>query len=170
MGLAYQLNPETVVRAGYGRFFMLFERAGSEDQLSLNLPFLVNNVVSLLTLIRRRTTCGWQSGFNLSLDPSAVNVTTVRLRAVNPEAVDPCVDQWNLGIQRLLPGNMVATLDYVGNKRIASFYPAQFEPAATQRQWHHHERRWCDRFYRIRFWDQSSIATTAATRFITAAS
>src|SRR5262245_25221166 len=33
LGLAYQLNPKTVVRAGYGRFYMTFERAGSEDQL-----------------------------------------------------------------------------------------------------------------------------------------
>src|SRR6185503_18833199 len=116
VGLAYQLTPETVVRAGYGRFFMLFERAGSEDQLSLNLPFLVNNVVSAANANSTANNIRLQTGFNLSLSPSAVNVTTVRLRAVNPEAVDPSVGQWNLGIQRLLPGNMVATLDYVGTK------------------------------------------------------
>jgi hypothetical protein len=57
-----------------------------------------------------------QTGFNLSLDPNLATVTSVRLRAVNPDAVDPLVDQWNIGIQRLLPGNMVATLDYVGTK------------------------------------------------------
>jgi len=116
VGLAYQLNSETVVRAGYGRFFMLFERAGSEDQLALNLPFLVNNVVSAANTSSTANNMRLQTGFNLSLDPSAVNVTTVRLRAVNPEAVDPSVDQWNLGVQRLLPGNLVATLDYVGTK------------------------------------------------------
>jgi hypothetical protein len=116
VGLAYQLTPETVVRAGYGRFFMLFERAGSEDQLALNLPFLVNNVVSAANANSTANNIRLQTGFNLSLTPSAVNVTTVRLRAVNPESVDPSVDQWNLGIQRLLPGNMVATLDYVGTK------------------------------------------------------
>jgi hypothetical protein len=117
VGLAYQLTPETVVRAGYGRFFMLFERAGSEDQLALNLPYLVNNVVSVGSVTNATVrNMRLQTGFNLSLDPSAVDVTTVRLRAVNPEAVDPSVDQWNLGIQRLLPGNMVATLDYVGTK------------------------------------------------------
>jgi Carboxypeptidase regulatory-like domain/TonB dependent receptor-like, beta-barrel/TonB-dependent Receptor Plug Domain len=117
LGLAYQLNNETVVRAGYGRFFMLFERAGSEDQLALNLPFLVNNVVSAGSN-NSSTANGMrlQTGFNLSLDPSAVTVTTVRLRAVNPEATDSSVDQWNLGVQRLLPGDMVATLDYVGTK------------------------------------------------------
>ena len=116
VGLAYQYNDKTVVRAGYGRFFMLFERAGSEDQLSLNLPFLVNNVVSAANSNSTANNIRLQTGFNLSLDPASVNPILVRLRAVNPEAVDSNVDQWNLGIQRLLPGNMVATLDYVGTK------------------------------------------------------
>jgi outer membrane receptor protein involved in Fe transport len=116
LGLVYQLTPETVVRAGYGRFYMLFERAGSEDQLALNLPYLVNNVVTASGNSATANNMRLQTGFNLSLDPSAVNPIAVRLRAVNPEAVDPLVDQWNLGIQRQLPGNMVATLDYVGTK------------------------------------------------------
>src|SRR4029450_6585093 len=46
IGLVYQLDSQTVLRAGYGRFYMLFERAGSEDQLALNLPYLVNNVAT----------------------------------------------------------------------------------------------------------------------------
>ncbi len=116
IGLVYQLTPETVVRAGYGRFYMLFERAGSEDQLALNLPYLVNNVATANNNNVTANNIRLQTGFNLSLDPSAVNPTTVRLRAVNPEAVDPSIDQWNIGIQRQLPGNMVATLDYVGTK------------------------------------------------------
>jgi hypothetical protein len=116
VGLAYQFNDKTVIRTGYGRFFMLFERAGSEDQLSLNLPWLVNNVVSAANANSTANNMRLVTGFNLSLNPSAANVLAVRLRAVNPEAVNPLVDQWNLGIQRLLPGDMVATLDYVGTK------------------------------------------------------
>jgi hypothetical protein len=50
------------------------------------------------------------------LDPWAVNLIAVRLRAVNPESVQPYVDQWNLGVQRLLPGDIVITVDYVGTK------------------------------------------------------
>ena len=117
LGLAYQLTPETVLRVGYGRFFQLLERAGSEDQLGMNLPWLVNNLVSTssttqtINNMRLGTT-----GFLLSLDPSAVTVTDVRLRAVNPDSVTPSVDQWNIGIQRLLPGDIVLTADYVGTK------------------------------------------------------
>ena len=116
IGLAYQVSQKTVIRAGYGRFFMLFERAGSEDQLGENLPFLVNNVVSATNTTSTVNGIRLRNGFNLSLDPSAVNPTTVRVRAVNPEAKTPSVDQWNLGIQRLLPADFVLTIDYVGTK------------------------------------------------------
>ncbi|MCA1641665.1 MAG: TonB-dependent receptor, partial [Acidobacteria bacterium] len=116
VGLAYQLTPETVVRAGYGRFYMLFERAGSEDQLALNLPFFVQNSIAAANNNSTANNIRLRTGFNLSLDPSTVNPTLVRLRAVNPESVDPSIDQWNIGIQRLLPGNMVVTADYVGTK------------------------------------------------------
>lgn len=116
LGLVYQLTPETVVRAGYGRFYMLFERAGSEDQLALNLPYLVNNVATAADNSSTANNTRLQTGFNLSLNPALVDPRTVRLRAVNPEAVNPSIDQWNIGIQRTLPGNMVLTLDYVGTK------------------------------------------------------
>jgi len=116
LGFVYQLTPQTVIRTGYGRFYMLFERAGSEDQLALNLPYLVNNVVTAGSTSQTANNIRLQTGFNLSLNPTAVDPITVRLRAVNPEAVDPSIDQWNIGVQRQLPGNMVATLDYVGTK------------------------------------------------------
>jgi outer membrane receptor protein involved in Fe transport len=116
LGLVYKLTPETVVRAGYGRFYMLFERAGSEDQLALNLPYLVNNVATAADNNSTANNIRLQTGFNLSLNPNLVNPITVRLRAVNPESVNPSIDQWNIGIQRMLPGNMVVTLDYVGTK------------------------------------------------------
>jgi len=116
IGLAYQFAPKTVVRAGYGRFYMTFERAGSEDQLALNLPFLVNNVVTAASSSGTANAMRLNTGFNLSLDPSAVNPINARLRAINPDSVDGSVDQWNLGIQRELTGSIVATIDYVGTK------------------------------------------------------
>lgn len=121
IGLAYQFTPKTVVRAGYGRFYMSFERAGSEDQLALNLPFLVNNVVSAASTSTTANNMRFNTGFNLSLDPNSIlsdvnKVILVRLRAVNPDSVDGSIDQWNLGVQRELGNNMVLTFDYVGTK------------------------------------------------------
>lgn len=116
VGLAYQWNDNTVIRTGYGRFYMLFERAGSEDQLSLNLPYLVQNNVTAANNNSTANNIRLRTGFNLSLNPAAVDPRLVRLRAINPEAVMPSIDQWNLGVQRLLPGNLVVTADYVGTK------------------------------------------------------
>ena len=44
IGIVYKLNEKTVLRGGYGIFYNLFDRVGSEDQLALNLPGLVNKV------------------------------------------------------------------------------------------------------------------------------
>jgi hypothetical protein len=116
LGLAYQLNEATVLRMGYGRFYMLFERAGSEDQLALNLPNLVQNNVTAANNNSTANNIRLRTGFNLSLNPASVDPRLVRLRAINPEAVMPSIDQWNIGIQRRLYGNLVATADYVGTK------------------------------------------------------
>jgi outer membrane receptor protein involved in Fe transport len=116
LGLAYQLGSKWVLRTGYGRFYQLFERIGSEDQMDLNLPWLVNNVVSTSSTTVPVNGMRVATGFNLSLDPSAVDPTSVRVRAVNPQSVMPSIDQWNAGFQRLLPGDAVLTVDYVGTK------------------------------------------------------
>lgn len=115
IGIAWSLNEKTVIRTGYGRFYQLFERYGSEDQLSLSPPFLLNasqNTSSASTPIFLL-----KDGFPLSYrDPKSIDLRRIRLRAVNPDSVMPEVDQWNFGIQRTLPADMVLTMDYVGTK------------------------------------------------------
>src|SRR5262249_56300275 len=112
IGVAWPAASNTVIRAGYGRFYMLFERAGSEDQMFLNPPFVINNQVTASSTSATANNIRLASGFNLSLDPSSLNLANVRIRAVNPDNVMPEVDQWNLGIQRQLPWQMVTTVEY----------------------------------------------------------
>jgi len=121
IGFAYQITPKTVARLGYGRFYMTFARAGSEDQLALNLPFLVNNVATAANNNSTANSIRLNTGFNLSLDPTAIlsdvtKVRNVRLRAINPDSVEGSVDQWNLGFQREFGRDVVVTIDYVGTK------------------------------------------------------
>ena len=46
VGAVYKMNEKTLIRGGWGIFYNLFDRVGSEDQLALNLPGLVNKTVT----------------------------------------------------------------------------------------------------------------------------
>jgi hypothetical protein len=115
LGLAYSVNPKTVVRAGYGIYYMLFERFGSEDQLALNAPFLINNVQTVATGATAPLFF-LRDGFPAnSLDPNQPGLLSrVRVRAVDPATPTPYVQQWSLGVQRELPWNFFGQVDYVG--------------------------------------------------------
>ncbi len=115
VGLVYQVTPNTVVRAGYGRFYELFDRFGSENQLALNPPFLLQTSPS--TTSKTVPIFFVQDGFPTSWrNPSTFNLETAHLRAENMDAVHSSVDQWNAGVQRLLPFDATLTVDYVGTK------------------------------------------------------
>jgi len=117
VGMAYQFNPKTVWRMGYGLFYSLFDRIGSEDQLALNPPNLINNNISVaatasapLFLLQN----GFPSNF---LDPNAPGLLTrVRVRAANPDAPNTYVQQWSAGVQRELPMRLFVEVNYVGTK------------------------------------------------------
>lgn len=115
VGLVYQLTNSTVLRAGYGRFYVLFDRIGSENQLALNPPFLLQTSPS--TTSSTTPIFFVQDGFPPSWrDAANFNLKTAHLRAENLDSVHSSVDQWNFGIQRLLPFDATLTVDYVGTK------------------------------------------------------
>ena len=116
LGVAYQLDPKSVVRAGYGIFYTPFERIGSEDQLALNPPSFINNNISLPSTAAAPLFL-LQNGFPANfLDPSQLVLTRVRIRAGNPDAPSTYVQQWSFGVQRELPAGMFFEADYVGTK------------------------------------------------------
>jgi len=116
LGLAYQLGTNTVLRAGYGIFYTTFDRNGSEDQLSLNPPFLINNTPAVSSTATAPLFI-LQQGFPLDfLDPAKLDLRRVRIRAVNPDSPATNVQQWSFGFQRLLPFNLFVDASYVGTK------------------------------------------------------
>ena len=113
IGVAYALGNKTVIRGGYGIYYSLFERFGSEDQLALNPPFLINKTLSSNTTPVLKPSVGFPANF---LDPNSVNFNQLQafhIRAVNPTDPAPRVQQWSFGVQRELGVDWVAELNYV---------------------------------------------------------
>jgi len=119
IGIAYSVDDKTVIRAGYGYYYSMFERFGSENQLSLNPPFLINKAPAVASNATTPALVA-QNGFPANfLDPSTINPSQLQayhVRSMNPHAPAPNVQQWSLGFQRELPLQMTAEVNYVGTK------------------------------------------------------
>src|SRR4029078_5112448 len=117
IGVVYRLNDKTILRGGLGVFYHLFDRVGSEDQLALNVPGLVNNTVtqtsgSPVFFLKQ----GMPSDTFLTvpdLNPANGQLRRLRLRAVNDDAPKTTINQASFGFQRELAQGMIATADFV---------------------------------------------------------
>jgi hypothetical protein len=126
IGLAYQIDPKTVVRAGYGRSFDIGVFGSVFGHVvTQNLPVLANQS---LTNSGANT-----AAFNLSTGPTAFDFPAIPSNGLipipnglsakvrgNPQLL-PTVDAWNLSAQRQLTSSLSATLAYVGNKGTHTF-------------------------------------------------
>lgn len=114
-GFAYSLGDKTVIRGGYGIYNLLFKRNGSEDQLALNPPYLLETTLNPVNgdLPAFELQQGFPAGI---LDPANANYSTLHIHAMDPKSPMPYAQEWSLGFQRELPGQMVLTADYVGTK------------------------------------------------------
>ncbi|MBV8436724.1 MAG: TonB-dependent receptor [Silvibacterium sp.] len=116
IGFAFSPDTKTVIRGGYGYYYSLFERIGSEDQLALNPPFLVNKTIASTTTPVLTPSVGFPSNF---LDPSTINFNALQafhIRASANHNPTPNVQQWSLGFQREIGSAWTAQVDYVGTK------------------------------------------------------
>jgi len=118
-GVAYALNEKTILRGGYGYYYSLLERFGSENQLGLNPPFLINKIPAVAGNSKTPILVV-QNGFPLGfVDPASVTLSQLQafhIRAVNPHQPAPNVQQWSVGFQRELPMHFTADVNYVGTK------------------------------------------------------
>lgn len=123
VGVAYQVNPKTVIRGGYGRSFdigvfgSVFGHAATQ-----NLPILANQVVTTTTGVLGHA-------FTLAQGPPAPTPVAVPSNGLlpNPGALVnsharpnplrlPSLDAWNIGLQQSLTPTVSFTIAYVGNK------------------------------------------------------
>jgi hypothetical protein len=127
-GLAYQINPKTVVRMGYGRSFdvgMFGTIFG--HTVTQNLPVLGTQQINPLPN-------GWDGAFALKTGPPLLDPATVlNTQPVGPDGNHiypdgfrawvmpfhtrmPTVDSWNATVQRQLTPTLSLQAAYVGNK------------------------------------------------------
>ena len=120
IGIVYTLDEKTVLRGGWGIFYNLFDRVGSEDQLALNLPGLNNSSVTstsgspVFFLKNGMPIASFLAAPNL--DPAAGQLKTKRIRAVANDAPKTTLQQASFGFQRELMKGLVLTTDFVYTK------------------------------------------------------
>jgi hypothetical protein len=126
LGIAYQMNPKTVIRTGYGRSFDIGVFGSIfGHMLTQNLPVLVN---------QNLTNSGPNTAaFNLANGPTAFVFPSIPSNGLIPIGVGnnakirsdpnifPTIDAWNFEVQRQLTGTSSITVGYVGNKGTHTF-------------------------------------------------
>jgi hypothetical protein len=113
IGIAWNPASRLVLRGGYGIFYQETERYGSESQLALNPPQLIdvnlnaNSANDPPVMILRE-------GF---APVSAANVSkaAVQWRIQDPNQKTPMVHQFSLGPEYALTSNTTISVEYVGN-------------------------------------------------------
>ena len=116
IGIAFSPDQKTVLRGGYGIYYTLFERYGSEDQLALNPPFLVNRTAASNTAPVLTPQVGFPAGYLNAQNINFNQLQSFHIRAINPHDPTPMVQQWSVGFQREVGNNWTAEVDYVGTK------------------------------------------------------
>jgi len=126
LGVAYQLDPKTVIRAGYGRSFDIGVFGSIfGHMLTQNLPVLVNQFIG--------NTGANTQAFNLANGPAPFVFPTIPSSGTIPIGVGnnakirsdpnvfPTIDAWNIAVQRQLSNKTSITVAYVGNKGTHTF-------------------------------------------------
>ncbi len=128
VGFAYNFphSGNLVLRGGYGIFYGQDEGSGINNKMTNNPPFYNYGGVGI-------TSDGVHPSTGFQLTPGASiprlppvtpaqfvfnPLSTTQLNGWPSEYVTPYVSEWNLTLEKTLPGNMLAQINYVGNNSV----------------------------------------------------
>jgi hypothetical protein len=114
VGVAWTPTARMVLRGGFGVFYQQTDRYGSESQLGLNLPQLVDAAISA-DAPTQAPAFTFAQGFT-PLNAATVNRSVVQWRIQDPDQDTPVVYQFSVGPEFQLSDTMVAGVEYVGNR------------------------------------------------------
>ena len=142
VGLAYQVDPKTVIRGGFGISWVQFNRLGGENLLAYNGPNIVDAMIDqvptqgICTSINaapgacfRSTAQGFPPNF---ASPSAFNPVNTQVRYIPEDERHGYVESWHLTVQRELAKNLVLDLAYVGTHGVGLVILADENQAVPQ--------------------------------------
>ena len=115
LGFSYQPHHRIVFRGGFGVFYQHVVRIGSESIVAMNPPFVVDT--SIAQSVGSTTPVFFlKNGFPGSqFTTSLVNLTTLQIRAQDPNQRTGYVSQASLGPQIQLTEDTTLDVSYVGN-------------------------------------------------------
>jgi hypothetical protein len=149
LGFAFQLDPRTVVRGGYGIGYMHYFRFGGESTLGYNGPYIVDATINqtppyqvsgatqqpCTSLTENPATCfrttqsGYQTDFATAQNFSTLAAQTRYIPRNFPAAY---VQAFHLTVQRELMKNTTLEVSYVGNHGVRIPVLTDFNQAATE--------------------------------------
>ncbi len=128
VGLAYQLRPKTVIRSAYGISYVLFNRAGGENLLAYNGPFIINSSINQIPsqgicasaaaaagTCFRSTAQGFPNGL---IDPSNFSTAISEVRYIPGSTRNGYVQSWHFTVQQELAKDLLLDIAYVGNHSV----------------------------------------------------
>ena len=134
IGIAYSLNPKTVIRTGYGISYVHFNRTGSADLLAINGPQVVSALVNQADVFGTSAFIPTQNGYPIGLTaPDKLNPRIANLSYIPKDFRDAYVQNWSFSIQREIFKDTVFDLAYVGNKTTNLITIADFNQARPLR-------------------------------------
>ena len=114
VGVTWSMTPRTVLRGGWGIFYQQTDRYGSESQLGLNLPQLVDASITANSGADAPAFT-FAQGFT-PLNAQTINPAIVQWRIQDPNQDTPTVQQFSVGPEFQFAQNMVGAVEYVGNR------------------------------------------------------
>jgi outer membrane receptor protein involved in Fe transport len=116
IGAVYKVTDRTIVRGGYGVFYNQFERIGSEDQLALNPPGLLNIDITAPGSPNVTPVFLMRDGFPANfLDPANIVLSRLLIRTSDRNNPRTMVQQVGGGVEQQVGRDFVASVDVIGS-------------------------------------------------------